>query len=117
VIVIQSDFEDVIELQVGHVVELKVIARHGSDDRSSMLFMNKAFFVKTALDADYEASNVRPDDHRVYAISRTTRVQEVEDHGQPGANIGSQKVKAAATYGICTASLASNSATMEFTLR
>jgi hypothetical protein len=71
------------------VVESKTIARNGSDgkfteDKFSMLLMNKAFFVKSALDTDYQATNVRLDDRRFYSIARTTRVQEVEEYGQPG---------------------------------
>jgi hypothetical protein len=66
------------------VVESKTLARNGTDDRFSMLLMNRAFFLKTALDADYHATNMRLDDRRFYSISRTTRVQEVEEYGQPG---------------------------------
>ncbi len=29
-------------------------------------------------------TNVRLDDRRFYSISRTTRIQEIEDYGQPG---------------------------------
>jgi hypothetical protein len=49
-----------------------------------MLIMNKAFFLNSALDADYHTSVVRLDDRRFYSISRTTRVQEVEEYGEPG---------------------------------
>jgi hypothetical protein len=66
------------------VVESKTLARSGTNDRFSMLLMNKAFFLKTALDTDYQATNMRLDDRRFYSIARTTRVQEVEDYGQPG---------------------------------
>jgi len=66
------------------VVESKVIARSGSDDKFSMLLMNQAFVLKTALDTDCQASNVRLDDRRFYSVSRTTRVQEVDEYGQPG---------------------------------
>jgi hypothetical protein len=44
-----------------------------------MMLMNKVFFLKTALDADYQATNVRLDGRRFYSVSRTTRVQEIED--------------------------------------
>lgn len=37
--------------------------------------------MKTALDADCQATNVPVDDHRVYTISRTTRVHEVDKYG------------------------------------
>src|SRR5258708_7964557 len=66
------------------VVESKLIARNGADDTFSMQLMNKALFLKTAVDADYQATNVRLDDRRFYSISRTTRVQEIEELGQRG---------------------------------
>jgi hypothetical protein len=66
------------------VIESKAMARTGSDDQFSMLLANRAFFRTMALDANYEATNVRVDDHRFYSVSRTTRVQEVEDYGQAG---------------------------------
>lgn len=65
------------------VVESKTVAHNDSDDLFSMLLMNKAFFLKTALDADYQVTNVRLDHCRFYSISKTTRVQEIEDYGQP----------------------------------
>jgi hypothetical protein len=65
------------------VIESKAIAQTGSDDRFSMLLANRALFRTMALDANYAATNVRVDDSRFYSVSRTTRVQEVEDYGQP----------------------------------
>ena len=66
------------------VIESKMIARNNSDDRFSMLIVNKALFLNSALDADYHTTIVRLDDRRFYSISRTTRVQEVEEYGEPG---------------------------------
>jgi hypothetical protein len=66
------------------VVDSKATRLDGPADKFSMLLMNKAFFLKTALDADYESTIVRIDDCRVYSISKTTRLQEVEEYGQPG---------------------------------
>ena len=60
------------------------MAHNASDDEFSMLLMNKAFFLKTALDADYQTTNVRLDERRFYSVSRTTRVQEIQDYGRPG---------------------------------
>ncbi len=65
------------------VIESRPIAANGSKDRFSLVLMNKAFFLKTALDTDYESRYVRLDDRRGYSVSRTTRIQEVEDYGSP----------------------------------
>jgi hypothetical protein len=66
-----------------NVIDSKAVARGGSEDRFYMLLMNRAFFRSSALEADYQATNVRVDDHRFYAVSRTTRMQEVEEYGRP----------------------------------
>jgi len=61
------------------VIASKTGVRTASADTFSMMLMNKVFFLKTALDADYQATNVRLDGRRFYSVSRTTRVQEIED--------------------------------------
>jgi hypothetical protein len=66
------------------VIASRTLARSDSGDTFSMQLMNKVFFLKTALDADYHATNVRLNDRRFYSVSQTTRVQEIEDYGQPG---------------------------------
>jgi len=66
------------------VVQSKTIARADANDQFTMQMMNKAFFLKTALDADYEASYVHLDERRVYSVSRTSRIQEIEEYGQAG---------------------------------
>jgi len=68
------------------VIEAKTIGRDASCDKFSMLLMNKALFSKIALEADYQATNIRLDNHRFYVVSRSTRVQEIEGYGQPGGH-------------------------------
>lgn len=80
---VTRDYEHFKDYYRPSVVDSKTIARGEALDQFSMRIMNKAFFLKTALDADYQATNVRLDDHRFYSTSRTTRVQEIEDYGQP----------------------------------
>jgi len=65
------------------VIDSRTIATSETKDRFSMVLMNKAFFLKTALDADYESRYVRVDDRRGYTVSSTTRIQEVEEYGAP----------------------------------
>jgi hypothetical protein len=65
------------------VAESKSIAAEEAADRYSMLLINKTLMLKTAFDTEYESSYIRIDDQRGYSISRTTRVQEVEEYGTP----------------------------------
>ena len=78
------DYDRYKEVYRPSVIESKAIAKNGTDDQFSMMLMNKVLFSKTALDADYHATNVRLDDRRWYRVSTTTRVQEIEEFGQPG---------------------------------
>jgi hypothetical protein len=66
------------------VIQSTSVARDDGTDRFSMRMMNKAFFLKTALDSDYQATYVRLGENRIYSISRATRVQEIEKLGEPG---------------------------------
>jgi hypothetical protein len=84
VLAVTRDYDRYTEIYRPSVIYSKTITREESDDEFSMMLMNKAFFLKTALDADYRATNVHLDKNRVYITSRTTRVQEIEDYGRPG---------------------------------
>ncbi len=66
------------------VLDSKTIAHGNMDDRFSMLLMNKALFLKTALDGDYETSYFQVDDRRCYSVAHTTRLREIEGYGGPG---------------------------------
>ena len=89
---VTRDYDRYREFYSPAVIASKATARSGSDDKSadksidtfSMLLMNRGFLLNFALDADYVAENVRLDDRRFYSVSRTTRVQEIDDYGLPG---------------------------------
>ena len=87
VLEVTNDYDHYKQFYRPSVVESRTIARSGSDDRFSMLLMNKAFFLRNALDTDYLATSVRLDDRRVYSVSKTIRVQEVDDYGRPGEHL------------------------------
>ncbi len=53
------------------------------EDRFSIVFMNKSFFAKSALDSDYHSTFIRLDDLRWLSISEATRVQEIAEYGGP----------------------------------
>ncbi|MBZ5632238.1 MAG: hypothetical protein LAO55_03845 [Acidobacteriia bacterium] len=78
-----SDYAHYKEFYQPAVIDSKTIATSEAKDQFSMLLMNKSFFARTALDADYESCYVRVDDRRGYSVSRTTRIQEIEEYGAP----------------------------------
>jgi hypothetical protein len=80
---VTEDYDRYQEFYRPSVIASKTVAREDSNDYFSMQLMNKAFFLKTMLDADYKSTNVRLDERRFYSISRSTRLQEIQDYGRP----------------------------------
>lgn len=81
---VTRDYDRYQEYYQPSVIHSASVARGDANDRFSMQLVNRAFFVKSALDTDYQATYVRLDKHRMYSISRATRVQEIENLGEPG---------------------------------
>lgn len=84
ILTVTRDYDRYKEYYRPSVVDSKTIVRGDTGDQFSMRLMNKAFFLKTALDANYNTTNVRLDDRRFYSTSQTTRLQEIEEYGAPG---------------------------------
>jgi hypothetical protein len=63
------------------VIDARVIATGESEDRFSMVLMNRSVVLKTALDSDYRSSYFRVNDQRWYSISEATRIQEIAGYG------------------------------------
>jgi hypothetical protein len=59
---------------------------HNTDGTKDLFFMrlaNKSVVAKTALDTECEASYIRVDDRRWYAVSNTIHILEVDKFGTP----------------------------------
>lgn len=84
-----------------HVADSKTISIGDMDDRFSMCLMNKAVLLKTAFFADYQACYVQVDDSRAYGISRTTRVQEIQDYGSPSQHLLEPGQGTGIIWGLC----------------
>jgi hypothetical protein len=65
------------------VIDSKPVAQGATHDTFSMLLLNKAVVSRTALESDYESSYFQVDSKRWYSLAYATRVQEIEDYGQP----------------------------------
>lgn len=65
------------------VVSARLLKQTASDDTFSMLLRNGSYFTRTIIDGDYHSTYVQVDGKRWYSISCSTRVQEIENYGQP----------------------------------
>ena len=64
------------------VIDSKPLPHSNADDRFSMLVLNHALFSKIAMDGDYAGSYTQVGPNRWYAVTQSTRVQEVHDYGE-----------------------------------
>jgi hypothetical protein len=67
-----------------NVIEAKPLKLSDDGDRFSMTFLNKSLFEDTALVNEYQSTSVNLGSGRIYSLSRTTRVQEIDDYGREG---------------------------------
>jgi hypothetical protein len=87
VLPVVRDYGQFKEVYQPAVIDSKAIATSEAEDRFSMLLVNKSLFLKTAFDTDYESCYFHVDDRRVYSVSRSTRIQEIEEYGAPGQRL------------------------------
>lgn len=69
------------------VIDSRIIASDDTQDRFSMRVVAGSLFLKTKLDTDYESRYVHVDEQRVYSVSRTTRIQEIEVYGSAAQRV------------------------------
>jgi hypothetical protein len=69
------------------VLASKPIALGDAEDRFRILLANRSFFRKSALETDYTSSQFRVDQRRLYTLTRTTRIQEIEEFGGAGQHM------------------------------
>jgi hypothetical protein len=74
------------------VIASNAIDRGNGEDRLSLLCLNRALWSRVALTGDYQASHFRVDAKRWYSISETTRLQQIDNYGQPDERILPQDV-------------------------
>lgn len=87
VLKVVRDYSRYKELYQPTVIDSRAMETGETQDRFSMLLINRSVFLKTALDADYECRYVHLDDRRVYSTSRATRIQEMDDYGTPAQRL------------------------------
>jgi hypothetical protein len=87
VLQVVRDYPKYKDLYQPSVIDSKVIEAGQEKDRFSMLLMNKSLILKSAFDADYESCYIHVDDRSVYSISRTTRLQQIEEYGSPAQHV------------------------------
>jgi hypothetical protein len=87
VLAVLSDYPRYKDFYKPTVIDSKAISTSETKDQFSIRLVNKSYFLKSVLDTDYESRHVRVDDRRGYSIARTTRVQEIEEYGEPAERI------------------------------
>jgi hypothetical protein len=83
ILAVVRDYDRYPEFYKPYVMEAKPLSQRGEEDRFSMTLLNKSLFQRTALENDYQTTYFKLSPTRVYSLSHTTRVQEIDDLGRP----------------------------------
>ena len=59
------------------VIDARTLSQKATEDRFSVVVVDKAMFMRRALDSDYQSRFVQVDASKWYSVAETTRVQEV----------------------------------------
>ena len=78
---ILGDYERYKSFYHPHVIDSEVIAKEPSEDRFSMLIMNKSVVSQTALRGTFRSSYTRAENRRYCATTEATHLQEVANYG------------------------------------
>ncbi len=65
------------------VADAHLLSHAGDEYKFSMVLRQKVLFVTPVLEGDYELQTTKLDEHRWYTVSYTTRLQDVENYGEP----------------------------------
>ncbi len=81
VIAVVRNYEHYKEYYSPTVIRSKTVEQDPLQDRFSVLMMNQSLILKTAIETECQSSFHQLDDKRWYAVSNSTRIQEIEDFG------------------------------------
>ncbi len=79
-----NDYERYRQYFQPNVVDAHLLTHAGDKYEFSMVLRQKVLFVTPVLEGDYESETTKIDDDRWYTVSHTTRLQDVENYGEPG---------------------------------
>ena len=81
------DYERYKDFYRPSVIASKPVSRSESEDRFTMRLANKSLFRKSAIEAEYQVSQIRLDERHQYTISCTTRIQEIAEFAGNGQHL------------------------------
>jgi hypothetical protein len=84
VISVVRNYDRYTEFYKPSIVDARTLSRQPAEDRFSVVVVDKAMFMKRALDSEYRSRFIQVDGTKWYSVAQTTRVQEMsEDHRLP----------------------------------
>ena len=83
VLAVVRDYGRYKEYYAPNVLDSKPLYKSDHGNRFSVMMLNKALFSKTALDGEFKESYVRLGERKWYGVVASTRVQQVDNYGEP----------------------------------
>jgi hypothetical protein len=104
VIAVIRDYDHYAEFYKPAAIDAKTLSRKAAKDRFSMVMVDKAMFMKRAIDGEYQSRFTQVDSQKWYSIAQTTRVQELAGAAQPNTRRLSDGEGSGYIWRMCTMS-------------
>jgi hypothetical protein len=79
VMAVVRDYERYTQYYKPSVVDARTLSKRAGEDRFTVVVVDKAMFMRRALDSDYQSRFRQVDSTKWYSVAQTTRVQEVSE--------------------------------------
>lgn len=84
VIAMTHDYDDYPKWYGPTISQAHLLSSNGDEDRFTIRYVRTVLWVTAVIEIEYETHYFREDSKRWYSVTRSTRIQEIEEHGQPG---------------------------------
>jgi hypothetical protein len=81
VLTVVRDYRHYKEFYQPGIIDSKAIANEESEDRFSILLMNKSLISRTALQMEFRSAYFHVSERRWYSVTESTRIQEIAGYG------------------------------------
>jgi len=81
VLAVIRDYDRYADFYKPTVIDGRTLSRGAAEDRFTIVAVDKAMFLKQAIEADYLSRFAQIDDGKWHSFAKTTRVQEIQEDG------------------------------------
>lgn len=81
---VTHDYDDYPKWYAPTISQAHLLSRNGDEDRFMIRYVRRVLWVTAVIETEYESHDFQMDSTRWYSVTRSTRIQEIQEYDQPG---------------------------------